>query len=57
MRQYILIIVIGVAVVISTALIMSAIGFSEFSQGLCAGIFATIVQRITGDYLEELEGK
>lgn len=57
MKQWIIRIVIGVSVAVTTALIMRVLGAGEFSQGLWAGTFATIVQNITGDYMEEREGK
>ena len=57
MGQSIVRIVIGVAVGVTTALIMRAMGAGEFTQGLWAGTFAAIVNHITGDYMEEREGK
>jgi hypothetical protein len=55
MVQWIVKIVIGVAVAVTTALIMRAMGAGEFAQGLWAGTLGTIVNHITGDYMEERE--
>jgi len=57
MGQSIVRIVIGVAVGVTTALIMRAMGAGEFAQGLWAGTLGTIVNHITRDYMEEREGK
>jgi hypothetical protein len=57
MVQWIVKIVIGVAVAVTTALILRAMGAGEFTQGLWAGTLGTIVNHITGDYMEEREGK
>lgn len=57
MGQWIVRILIVFAVAVTTALIMRAIGAEEFTQGLWAGTFSTIVNHMTGDYMKDREGK